>query len=265
MDTYKKGEYIAVMTNQPSIHFLEMFGHGLSTDNVKPSKYVGKIMNVIDDENYQILIVHPTPVYRCVIHVSEILRKVSETELDEDSKGVEENIEFLAPNVYVNNAELNGDSADDKCTALAELAMKSMFPMYQITSFEMASSELLKTDLIDCIDWLIKANMNHDEWFVRNLKKKGQYFSKMLQNLRFKEYYTIRVGVKDEDEPASAYYFYLFIDTRFEEVVITRNIQERSRFFRSVGPEYASISEYLSDFRCEVLTGEECIKLSAIK
>ena len=201
MDTYKKGEYIAVMTNQPSIHFLEMFGHGLSTDNVKPSKYVGKIMNVIDDENYQILIVHPIPVYRCVIHVSEILRKVSETELDEDSKGVEENIEFLAPNVYVNNAELNGDSADDKCTALAELAMKSMFPMYQITSFEMASSELLKTDLIDCIDWLIKANMNHDERFVRNLKKKGQYFSKMLQNLRFKEYYTIRVGVKTKMNP----------------------------------------------------------------
>ena len=84
MDTYKKGEYIAVMTNQPNMHFLEMFGHGLSTDNVKPSKYVGKIMNVIDDENYQILIVHPIPVYRCVIHVSEILRKVSETELDED-------------------------------------------------------------------------------------------------------------------------------------------------------------------------------------
>ena len=66
MDTYKKGEYIAVMTNQPSIHFLEMFGHGLS----------GKIMNVIDDENYQILIVHPTPVYRCVIHVSEILGEI---------------------------------------------------------------------------------------------------------------------------------------------------------------------------------------------
>jgi len=66
-------------------------------------------------------------------------------------------------------------------------------------------------------------------------------------------------------DPASAYYFYLFIDTRFEEAVITRNIQERSRFFRSVGPEYTSISEYLSDFRCEVLTGEECIKLSAIK
>ena len=46
MDTYKKGDYIAVMTNQPNIHFLEMFGHGLSIDNVKPSKYVGKIMNV---------------------------------------------------------------------------------------------------------------------------------------------------------------------------------------------------------------------------
>ena len=37
MEKYKKGDYIAVMTNQPDIHFLEMFGHGLSTDNVEPS------------------------------------------------------------------------------------------------------------------------------------------------------------------------------------------------------------------------------------
>jgi hypothetical protein len=38
--------------------------------------------------------------------------------------------------------------------------------------------------------------------------------------------------------------------------------QERTRFFRSVGPEYDSIGNYLSDFRLEVLTGEEYVKIS---
>ena len=83
----------------------------------------------------------------------------------------------------------------------------------------------------------------------------------MLQHLHFKEYYTIRVGVEDEEDSNATNYFYLFVDTRFEEVVITRDIQERTRFFRSVGPEYDSIGNYISVFRLEVLTGEEHVKI----
>ena len=83
----------------------------------------------------------------------------------------------------------------------------------------------------------------------------------MLLHLRFKEYYTVRVGVKDEHDPNATNYLYLFVDTRFEEVVITRNIQERTRFFRSVGPEYNSVGNYISDFRLEALTGEEYINI----
>lgn len=148
MKKYKKGDYIVVMTNQPDIHFIEMFGHGLSTDDVEPSEYVA-----------------------------------------------------------------------------------------------------------------IKMNRNKDEPFVSKLNKKRDYFNEMLQHLRFKEYYTIRVGVVDEKDTNATNYLYLFVDTRFEEVVITRNIQERTRFFRSVGPEYDSIGNYISDFRLEVLTGEEHIKI----
>ena len=66
----------------------------------------------------------------------------------------------------------------------------------------------------------------------------------------------------DENDPNVTNNLCLYIDTRFEEVVITRNIQERTRFFRSVGPEYDSIGNYLSDFRLEVLTGEEYVKIS---
>ena len=139
--------------------------------------------------------------------------------------------------------------------------MKSLFPDYKTTEYELVSSELIKADLLECVDILIKMNRNKKESFVTKLNRKRDYFNEMLQHLRFKEYYTIRVGVKDEKDSNATNYLYLFVDTRFEEVVITRDIQERTRFFRSVGPEYDSIGNYISDFRLEVLTGKECIKI----
>ena len=260
MKKYKKGDYIAVMTNQPDIHFIEMFGHGLSTDDFEPSEYVAKIRSVIDDDNYLIFIVHPTT-YRCVVSSSEIIRKMSDEELTAEMREVEDYIEFLAPNVYENCAVLNGTNTEEKCVELSRLAMNSLFPEYQISSIEQVSSEFTKKDLLECVDALIKMNRNKDEPFVSKLNKKRDYFNEMLPHLRFKEYYTIRVGVEDEKDSNATNYLYLFVDTRFEEVVITRNIQERTRFFRSVGPEYDSIDNYISDFRSEVLTGEEHINI----
>ena len=260
MEKYKKGDYIAVMTNQPDIHFIEMFGHGLSTDNVEPSEYVAIIRNVIDDDNYLIFIVHPTT-YRCVVSGSEIIRKMSDDELSEEIRKMEDCIEFLAPNVYDNHDEIKGNTIEEKCIVLSRKAMKSLFPDYKTTEYELVSSELIKADLLECVDILIKMNRNKKESFVTKLNKKRDYFNEMLQHLRFKEYYTIRVGVKDEKDSNATNYLYLFVDTRFEEVVITRDIQERTRFFRSVGPEYDSIGNYISDFRLEVLTGKECIKI----
>jgi hypothetical protein len=260
MATYKKGDYIAVMTNQPDVHFIEMFGHGVSTDNVEPSEYVAKIRNVIDDDNYLIFIVHPTT-YRCVVSGSEIIRTISDDELSEEIRQIEDRIEFLAPNVFDNCAVLNGTNTEEKCIELSRLAMNSLFPEYQISSIEQISSELTKKDLLECVDILIKMNRNKKEPFASKLIKKRDYFSEMLQHLRFKEYYTIRVGVEDKKDSDATNYLYLFVDTRFEEGVITRNIQERTRFFRSVGPEYNSIGNYISDFRREILTGDEYIKI----
>ena len=260
MEKYKKGDYIAVMTNQPDIHFIEMFGHGLSTDNVEPSEYVAKIKSVIDDDNYLIFIVHPTT-YRCVVSGSEIIRKISDEELSKKIRKIEDHIEFLAPNVYDNHEEIKGDTIEEKCIVLSKKAMKSLFPDYKTTEYELISSEFTKKNLLECVDMLIKMNRNNKEPFVTKLNKKRDYFSEMLQHLRFKEYYTIRVGVEDEKDSNATNYLYLFVDTRFGEVVITRNIQERTRFFRSVGPEYNSIGNYISDFRLEVLSGEEYVKI----
>ena len=260
MEKYKKGDYIAVKTNQPDVHYIEMFGHGLSTDKVEPSEYVAKIRSVIDDNNYLIFIVHPTT-YRCVVSDSEIIRKISDEELTAEIREVEDRIDFLAPNVYENCAVLNGTNTEEKCIELSRLALNSLFPEYKISSFEQISSEYKKSDLLNCADWLISHCVHKNEAFLNKLNKKRDYFKEMLDHLRFKEYYTIMVGVEDEQDSDSTDYLYLFVDTRFEEVVITRDGMERTRFVRSLGPEYDSIDHYTTDFRREVLTGEEYIKI----
>ena len=84
METYKKGDYIAIITNEPMVHFIEMFGDGLDTDDVEEQKYIARIKNVIDAGNYFVYI--PSAGYRCIINSSEILRKVSEEELTDDDK-----------------------------------------------------------------------------------------------------------------------------------------------------------------------------------
>ena len=263
---YRKGEYIEVKTNQPDIHIIEMFGDGMSTD-VEPSEYIGKIKSVIDDDNYLIYIMHPLIGYRCVIHSSEILRRVSETELTDKEKAAEDNIDFLAPNVYENDGEIKGENIEKKCISLSRKALNTLFPEYKIKSCKLIESDFIKSDLLKCVDWLIKNRCNDDTTIAQNLTEKRNHFKKILQQMRFKEYYTVRVEVKGKEKTkmsvfssfiesfnCTTYYLYLFVDTRFEEVSITRDINERTRFYRSVGPEYYHIDGYINDFRKEVFS-----------
>ena len=121
--------------------------------------------------------------------------------------------------------------------------------------------------MLKCVDWLIKNRCNDDNTIAQNLTEKRNHFKKILQQMRFKEYYTVRVDVKGEEKTkmsvlssfiesfnCTTYYLYLFVDTRFKEVSITRDINERTRFYRSVGPEYYHIDCYINDFRKEVFS-----------
>ena len=62
--------------------------------------------------------------------------------------------------------------------------------------------------------------------------------------MHFKEYYTVRVGIYEDLEKTSILYYYLAIDLKLEEVIITRNIEERTRFFRSLGPDYDLVYDW---------------------
>ena len=47
MEKYRKGDIIALTTNQPTVHFSWMADCGLESKDVKPSEYIGMIINVV--------------------------------------------------------------------------------------------------------------------------------------------------------------------------------------------------------------------------
>lgn len=145
METYKKGDYLAIRTNQPVIGFIERFGHGLSTDNVEPEDYIARVKEVIDSENYFVYI--PSVGYRCIMGLSEIVGKVSESELAAEDKEEEKSIfPFLSAPTYMyeNEEDVPGNSIADKCEYLARKAMSALFPQNIIVSINVAESEFMK-------------------------------------------------------------------------------------------------------------------------
>lgn len=262
METYKKGDYLAIRTNQPAIGFIERFGHGLSTDNVEPEDYIARVKEVIDSENYFVYI--PSVGYRCIIDSSEIVGKVSESELAaEDKKEEHPLFSFLyAPTyVYENEEEVPGNSIAEKCEYLARKAMSALFPQNIIVSINVAESEFMKADLLSSADRYIKEEYFKDKQFFESFKKKRNYFAEMLQHLRFKEYYTVNVGIQDEVEENTTNYQMVVVDTNFEQVVITTDIDERTKFFCSLGPEYDSVNRFYHDLMMEAIMQEPVIKI----
>ena len=82
----------------------------------------------------------------------------------------------------------------------------------------------------------------------------------MLQHLRFKEYYTVTIGVQDEEDENAISYRMVVVDTALKQVIITTDIDERTKFFNSLGPDYDSVYTFYRDFIMEAITKETVIE-----
>ena len=51
------------------------------------------------------------------------------------------------------------------------------------------------------------------------------------------------------------------VDTTFEQAIITTDIDERTKFFHSLGPDYDSAYNFYRDFCMEAITKETVIKM----
>ena len=249
MEKYKKGDYIVVKTNQPDVHFNWMWNCGLMNEDIEPSEYIAKVRSVIGDGDAYLIFI-PSIGFRCVVDSSEVLRSVSEKELSDDDKE-EDDIVFIAPNVYTIAGDVLGESVEEKCQHIVKMAMKELFPKDKIVSVEQCQSDYLKTDLLETIDRIIKRKCDNN----KTIQEKRNFFKEMLEHLRFKEYYDVRIGIEDEREEGVINYVYAAVDTGFSEVSVMRDFQaDTHRFVFSLGPEYDSIRRYYIDLQFKMLS-----------
>lgn len=261
METIKNGDYLVIRTNEPMIGFIERFGYGLSTDDVKPEDYVARVLEVIDSGNYLVYIASVG--YRCIVGSSEVVGFASEDQTDDDKKDVEPLFSFLAEPRYVyrNSNVVPGNSIAEKCEYLAMKAMAELFPDSKVVSSIFIDSDYLKADLLSHVDSFIKEEFYDDILFFEALKKKRDYFKEMLEHLRFKEYYTVTIGILDKENEDTINYQMVVVDTVFEQVVITTDIDERTKFFHSLGPDFDSAYRFYQVFIMEATTKETIIKI----
>ena len=240
---YKKGNYVAFMTKQPEVHLNEMFGYNdLTEADFEKTEYIGFILSVIDDMTYLVMTVRPLEGFRCIVDNADILHSVNENELTKKELACEEIIEFIASNVYHPQTAVQGEALEEKCINCVKEAMGNLFPKDEIACFESCESDFLKADLMNGLRGLF--DLFKIKGRDKELEEACTKFEGILQNKHFKEYYTVRVGVYEDTEKKSIYYYYVAIDLKMKEVVIMRNINERTRFFRSLGPDYDFVYEW---------------------
>lgn len=268
MNSYHKGDYVEYMTRQPEVHVEEMFGYGqVPPEEINEERHIGRIKSVIGDgEAYLIISLHPLEGFLCVENSDKILRRLSDSEVTEEMINYQDSAEYMAPNVYLNEESMNG-SIPEECKKIARKAMASLFPEEDIVNVEFSNSFFRKDDIISTLEKLMSSYAVNSKSYDKLPDMKNDII-KEIRKKRFKEYYQVDVGIKlteDDDPMLTAWLeeqglhsipgeygirtYLVAIDTNFKEVSIMRDIVERTRFFRSLGPEFDQVKNMEGRFR----------------
>lgn len=279
MNKYSKGDYVEYMTRQPEVHLQEMFGNErVSLDEIEETKHVGRIKSVIGNgEAYLIISLQPLCGFYCVEDCDKIIRRMGDDELNEEICSYQDSPEHNAPNVYANKETTDG-SVKDRCEHIARKAMASLFPTDNVVEVDFGRSLFLKEDILCNLADMMAFYGEGNSKLQDELQKMKNEIDEHIRKKRFKEYYQVNVSVKaikDEDPVLTAWLeergfhtvsgefgtknYLVAIATDFEEASIMRDIKERSRFFRSLGPEFDEVTNMEARFREAVFEREENI------
>ena len=287
--TFKKNEVIRFMTNDPQTHLLEMFGHcECNPAEIEREEYVGRIKSVVyDGASFVISTLSPMEGFICVADAGDVIAKVDIGDLSEAQRAAYDDRAdgYEAPNVYDNDPSDIDEkmSLEEKCEATAMKAVKALFPDEKVLGAKMESASPWM-----CHQWFID-NMDHflpdvkDKSRREELEKKRDEFAVLFTKARFKEYYSVTISVEEaateedierereiqehwrkvigeaypefheEDFKTIKKNWMVAVDHNFEEVCVMRDIDERSAFFMSLGPEYNDMEHACNWFRNECL------------
>lgn len=283
---YKKNDIIKIITNQPRVHLMEMFGHcKFNPDEIEPKEYIARVKSVIADaKSYVVAVISDWGGHICILNPDDIIGQLQESELTEaQRKKYHERCLLDAPNVYDNDPSwlATSMSVDEKCEAVARKAVSELFPGAIIRGVEKDRGFFLANyinDLDDCLE----TTKGKSKKKLAKLKEKRDKLESWFRKARFKEYYAVTVGVEqpatEEDiemerfshdaickyvgktdlpfEPPKTVVrnWLVAIDLHFEEVSIMRDESERTHFFLSLGVEHQNLYHAKVDFAIECVS-----------
>ena len=293
MSTYKKNDIVKFVSKQPSAHVIRMFGQydGQKPEDAAPEEYLGRVKSVIGDGSaYVVSTISNLRGFICILNADEIIGTVSLSELSKDEKQayLARSESHEAPNVF-DNAPSDMDasmSLEEKCRFVATKAVAALFPdavMKEFGSFGVYDYRLEK--FIADLDMSLENARERSKKRQAKLKTKRDELESRFRQMRFKEYYTICLGVEEDateddyelektvhemlarhfgkEEADKAHNlrpekvvrnWIIAIDLNFEEVSILRDISERTHFGIFLGVEYQRL------YDAKIAFAHECLK-----
>ena len=267
---YKKGDILIFMTNDPIVHLCKMCNSPVDSKKVEKDEYYGFVKSVISAKEglYLMRTIKPIEGFSCITKTEDIIRQVDKDELPENEREYKSCEAYEAPNIYIPpyNVEYEKLTDEQRCIALTKDAVSALFPEITITSLKFDNYWFSKKERIDSLDWF-----DNDVKQIKNPAKKKELLKLKdeiiahMQTLRFKEYYAVNVGMPCKDAESDGfefitdvgdtiklggtYYMEVAVSKEFDEVCIMRDLDERSNFARSLGPEYNDLEDAFSYYR----------------
>jgi len=255
--TYKKNDIVRIITNQPDVHLMEMFGHcDFKPEEITPKEYIARVKSVIADGKAYIVSVISYWGSVCILNPDEIIGQLKESELTEEQRmQYHERTHLDAPNVYDNDPSWldKSLSVEEKCKAVARKAMAELFPEEKITEIEMYEGFFLRNYINDLNRCMEQAGNGKNKEELARLRTKRDKLESWFKKMRFKEYYAVKVGVTTPLKASETVttFWLIAIDLNFEEVSIMRDSTERTHFYLSLGAEHDNLYHAKMDFARE--------------
>lgn len=271
--TYKKDDILIFMTNEPMAHACEIVGEPMDKSEIEKEEYYGFVKSVISHKDgiYLMHTIKPLREIICIAEAADIIRKVDPSEMPENERERPRCEWTEAPNVFIpaQNEAYEKLTDEERCFALAKEALNAHCPEMEIVSMDLKTDWFAKSGKIADMDFLDKSielitNAAKREELL-NLKKE---ITDYMQTKRFKEYFSVNVGTPCEEDQEYLFfpekkgelkpvgrgtsYFLVAVSKEFDEVCILHNITDRTKFFRSLGPEFDDVEHAFAYYRNKV-------------
>ena len=268
----RKGDYLKVLSNQPAYHFCTCYGGmDIRKEDVEPEELTCIVNSVIDERTCYVTTLLPHEGSNFIADISEIIGQVAPESLPERARNFK-HADWLTPPSYVYYPQsMSGNSP----VRLARKAVRELFPGKQIVSATKRKTSLFSTEMmLSQIEFALNLVDKGCESYAA-LHDKSIELSEWIKQQRFKQYDSVEIGIKGEEEPAEefmresykelgmtdeefenlrltpVYNWFIAISKDRKEVIICPDIKERTQFARSLGPEYIYAEDAVDHFRSE--------------